>query len=147
MLPPESCLNSHIMHVPFGQVRSRNLQPLSDAVIAVRYTRICLEKIAGALPVSGTPAERNRHMRMVPPRDHNNTWTCAPTWSPQGEPMRTDQSRTRPPAWNGWNARSPHANHTIKLRFGLSIAETLRLGPGLGFHGQLCLGKGQCNDF
>ena len=38
-------------------------------------------------------------------------------------------------------------NHTIKLRFGLSFAETLRLGPGLGFHGQLCLGKGQCNDF
>ena len=40
----ESCLNSHIMHVTFGQVRSRNLQPLSDAVIAVRYTRICLRK-------------------------------------------------------------------------------------------------------
>jgi len=85
----ESCLNSHIMHVPFGQVRSRNLQPVSDAVIAVRYARICLEKIAGALPVSDTSAERSRHMRIVPPRDHNNTWTCAPTSSPQGEPMRT----------------------------------------------------------
>ena len=65
-------------------------------------------------------------------------------------PRRTDEDRpepTRSPAWNGWNARSPHANQTIKLRLGLSIAETLRLGPGLGFHGQLCLGKGQCNDF
>ena len=81
----ESCLNCHIMHVPFGQVRSRNLQPLSDAVIAVRYTRICLEKIGGALPVSDTSAERSRHMRIVPPRDHNNTWPCAPTWSSQGE--------------------------------------------------------------
>jgi hypothetical protein len=90
----ESCLNSHIMHVTFGQVRSRNLQPLSDAVIAVRYTRICVEKIAGALPVSDTPAERSRHMRIVPPRDHNNTWTCAPTWSPQGEPMRTGPEPT-----------------------------------------------------
>jgi hypothetical protein len=107
----ESCLNSHIMHVPFGQVRSRNLQPLSDAVIAVRYTRICLEKIAGALPVSDTSAERIRHMRIVPPRDHNNTWTCAPTWSPQGEPMRTGPEPTRSPAWNGWSARSPHAPH------------------------------------
>src|SRR6516162_7826617 len=59
----ESCLNGHIMHVPFGQVRSRNLQPHSDAVIAVRYTRICLEKIGGALPVSDTSAKRSRHMR------------------------------------------------------------------------------------
>jgi hypothetical protein len=105
----ESCLNSHIMHVPFGQVRSRNLQPLSDAVIAVRYTRICLQKIGGALPVSDTSAERSRHMRIVPPRDHNNTWTCAPTWSPQGEPMRTGPDTTRSPARNGWSARSSHA--------------------------------------
>src|SRR6516225_1887882 len=72
----ESCLNSHIMHVTFGQVRSRNLQPLSDAVIAVRYTRICLEKIAGALPVSDTSAEPCWHMRIVPPRDDKNTWTA-----------------------------------------------------------------------
>src|SRR6516162_9293918 len=56
-----------------------------------------------------TSAERSRHMRIVPPRDHNNTWTCAPTWSPQGEPMRTGPEPTRSPAWNGWSARSPHA--------------------------------------
>jgi hypothetical protein len=61
------------MHIPFGQARSRNIQHLSDAVIAVRYTRIGFEKIGGALPVSDTPAERVQHMRMVPPRDHNNT--------------------------------------------------------------------------
>ena len=76
----ESCLNCHIMHVPFGQVRSRDLQPLSNSVIAVRYTGICLQEIGGALPVSDTSAERSRHMRIVPRRDHNNTWTCAPSW-------------------------------------------------------------------
>ena len=124
----ESCLNSHIMHVPFDQMRSRNIQLLSDAVIAVRYSRICLQKIGGALPVSDTSAERSRHMRIVPPRDHNNTWTCAPTWSPQGEPMRTGPEPTRSPAWNGWSARSPHAttpsNYASACRFRIRCAST-----------------------
>ena len=52
----------------------------SEGPFAVRYTGICLQEIGGALPVSDTSAERSRHMRIVPPRDHNNTWTCAPSW-------------------------------------------------------------------
>ena len=67
-------------------------------------------------------------MRIVPPRDHNNTWTYAP---PQAEPMRTGPEPTRSPAWNSWSARSPARNHSTKLGFGLSIAETLRLGREL----------------
>ena len=65
-------------------------------------------------------------------------------------PRRTDEDRTRADLLTRLEKLEGKAgarNHTIKLRFGLSIAETPRLGPGLGFHGQLCLGKGQCNDF
>src|SRR6516162_5060044 len=65
-------------------------------------------------------------------------------------PRRTDEDRTRADPLTRLErleCKVAARNHTIKLRFGLSIAETLRLGPGLGFHGQLCLGKGQCNDF
>jgi len=116
------------MHVPFGQVRSRDLQPLSNSVIAVRYTGICLQEIGGALPVSDTSAERSRHMRIVPRRDHNNTWTCASSWYPQGGPMRT---RTRADRLERLQCQVAARNHTIKLPFGLSIAETLRLGREL----------------
>jgi Carboxypeptidase regulatory-like domain len=93
----ESRLNSHIMHVTFGQVRSRSLQPLSDAVIAVRYTRICLQKIGGAL-------------------------------------RRTDEDRTRADPLTRLErleCKVAARNHTIKLRCGLSIAQTLRLGREL----------------
>ena len=65
-------------------------------------------------------------------------------------PRRTDEDRTRADPLTRLErleCKVAARNHTIKLRFGVSIAGTLRLGPGLGFHGQLCLGKGQCNDF
>jgi hypothetical protein len=123
----ESCLDSHVMHVPFRQVRSRDLQLLSNAVIAVRYTGICLQEIGGALPVPDASAEPSRHMRIVPRRGHNNTWTCASSWYPQGGPMRT---RTRADRLERLQCQVAARNHT-KLRFGLSIAETLRLGREL----------------
>jgi hypothetical protein len=67
-----------------------------------------------------------------------------------GAPRRTDEDRTRADPLTRLErleCKVAARNHTIKLRFGLSIAEMLRLGPGLGFHGQLFLGKGQCDDF
>jgi hypothetical protein len=30
--------------------------------------------------VPDASAERSRHMRIVSRRDHNDTWTCAPSW-------------------------------------------------------------------
>lgn len=73
----ESCLDSNVTQVPFRQVRSRDIQPLSNAVIAGRYTGICLQEIGGALPMSNTSAERSRHMRIVARRDHHKTAVSA----------------------------------------------------------------------
>ena len=73
-----------------------------------------------------TSAERSRHMRIVPPRDHNNTWTCAHLVAPR----RTDEDRTRADPLTRLErleCKVAARNHTIKLRFGLSIADTLRL--------------------